>query len=255
LQHNCKSQKVQCEFCGKDVWRKPSYLKRFKHFFCNRKCRGEKTKSQRIHVNCTACEKEVLLTNARKRHSRTGLYFCNNTCKNPYIARYKRWSANPDQHRTRRPAVLEAANNTCQNCNKQVDQKMLDIHHSDVNHSNNNWNNLKCLCVWCHIGHHRQCVVLKNLEDLSEIIKTIITEQEFLSQKQSLKLENKCTICNTSISSNTKNQLCMPCFGKSLRKTERPPKHILEAQINELGYCGTARLYKVSDNAIRKWLK
>ena len=35
---------------------------------------------------------------------------------------------------------------------------------------------------------------------------------------------------------------------------ERPSREVLEAQIKELGYCATGRLYGVSDNAIRKWL-
>ncbi len=39
------------------------------------------------------------------------------------------------------------------------------------------------------------------------------------------------------------------------RKAVRPDRVTLEAQIEEHGYCGTGRLYGVSDNAIRKWLK
>lgn len=39
------------------------------------------------------------------------------------------------------------------------------------------------------------------------------------------------------------------------RKIERPTKEILLKQIQQLGYCGTGRIYDVSDNAIRKWLK
>lgn len=38
------------------------------------------------------------------------------------------------------------------------------------------------------------------------------------------------------------------------RKAVRPEKEVLLKQIDELGYCGTGRIYGVSDNAIRKWL-
>lgn len=43
--------------------------------------------------------------------------------------------------------------------------------------------------------------------------------------------------------------------GIKRRKVERPTEEILLSQIRELGFCGTARIYGVSDNAIRKWLK
>lgn len=39
------------------------------------------------------------------------------------------------------------------------------------------------------------------------------------------------------------------------RKVERPDLEVLKKQIAELGYCGTARLYGITDNGIRKWLK
>jgi very-short-patch-repair endonuclease len=39
------------------------------------------------------------------------------------------------------------------------------------------------------------------------------------------------------------------------RKTERPPLEELKKIINENGYKGTGKIFNVSDNAIRKWLK
>jgi very-short-patch-repair endonuclease/transposase-like protein len=39
------------------------------------------------------------------------------------------------------------------------------------------------------------------------------------------------------------------------RKMERPSKKILENQIKEYGFSKTGRIYGVSDNAIRKWVK
>jgi len=38
-------------------------------------------------------------------------------------------------------------------------------------------------------------------------------------------------------------------------KVIRPTMKILIGQINELGYVKTGKIYGVSDNAIRKWLK
>jgi len=39
------------------------------------------------------------------------------------------------------------------------------------------------------------------------------------------------------------------------RKVERPDIEELKKQISEIGYSATGRIYGVSDNAIRKWLK
>jgi very-short-patch-repair endonuclease len=39
------------------------------------------------------------------------------------------------------------------------------------------------------------------------------------------------------------------------RKIERPEKEILKKQIEEYGYSKTGRIYGVSDNAVRKWIK
>ena len=39
------------------------------------------------------------------------------------------------------------------------------------------------------------------------------------------------------------------------RKVERPDYETLKKQINEYGFVGTGKLFGVSDNSIRKWLK
>lgn len=42
--------------------------------------------------------------------------------------------------------------------------------------------------------------------------------------------------------------------GKNRIKKDIPNYEILKDQISKFGYCGTGRIYGVSDNAIRKWL-
>ncbi len=160
-------QRVQCEFCRKDVWRKESYIKRYSHFYCDRECRFEHQRSLQPRVKCSACNKEIILDGRRRKNSKTGLYFCNNDCKNPYIARVKRWAKNPLSYRKRRPRIIKVAGGKCQNCEYNENERMLDIHHNDGNHRNNDWKNLRCLCVWCHTGFHRGVIKLKNLKSLT----------------------------------------------------------------------------------------
>ena len=64
---------------------------------------------------------------------------------------------------------------------------------------------------------------------------------------------NKCIECEVTISHGAVR--CVECANLRKRRAVRPGKEALLQQVKELGYCGTARLYGVSDNAIRKWLK
>ena len=43
--------------------------------------------------------------------------------------------------------------------------------------------------------------------------------------------------------------------GRNRRRVERPPYDELLREIDEFGYLGVGRLYGVSDNAIRKWVR
>lgn len=64
-----------------------------------------------------------------------------------------------------------------------------------------------------------------------------------------------CKSCGKPITKNSKSGLCFKCSCEEKRKVKRPPLNVLKEQIEEFGYVGTAKIYGVSDNAIRKWLK
>lgn len=65
----------------------------------------------------------------------------------------------------------------------------------------------------------------------------------------------KCEKCGAKITGNGKTKLCNACFKTSSRLVDRPSLEELIEKIKELGYSGTGRLYGVSDNSIRKWIK
>lgn len=150
-----------CSYCNKQVYRRPDRLKQNKNTYCNLECKHNHLKEKRTIVKCENCNKELSLTPKRSRNSKTGIYFCNNNCKNPYIAANKRWAKNPNCYQKRRPVILNVANKACQNCGYNADERMLDIHHHDNNHKNNDWDNLRCVCSWCHTLHHRGVQILK----------------------------------------------------------------------------------------------
>ena len=51
-----------------------------------------------------------------------------------------------------------------------------------------------------------------------------------------------------------RSKLCLGCSRQNQRRVNRPSKEQLKQDILQMGYSATGRKYKVSDNAIRKWL-
>lgn len=64
-----------------------------------------------------------------------------------------------------------------------------------------------------------------------------------------------CLNCGNICSGYSKEKLCNNCIKILQRKVERPSLELLQQQIKELGYRATGRIYSVTDNTIRKWLK
>jgi len=66
-----------------------------------------------------------------------------------------------------------------------------------------------------------------------------------------------CRFCNNKfeVSDRRVNYCSKKCHSLSRRKIDRPSKAILSEQIERLGYVGVAKIYGVSDNAVRKWMK
>ena len=86
-----------------------------------------------------------------------------------------------------------------------------------------------------------------------ECIKEIQLYKPFFSQKS-----NTCLDCQTEIYQ--KNLRCTFCMNKkkfqdNCKETNRPSYKDLIKSVNDIGYSATGRLYGVSDNAIRKWIK
>lgn len=63
-----------------------------------------------------------------------------------------------------------------------------------------------------------------------------------------------CKQCGKQVT-NSKSGLCVSCFNKSRAIKNRPSKEELKDMIMSLPFTEIARIYKVSDNTIRKWCK
>ena len=262
-----------CSNCKKDIYKTPYTLKHHKIFFCNKNCLKEfnSKKSKTIEVNCNYCNKKITKTNSQQRSSKAGLFFCNNLCKNRYLAKNKRWKKSKDNilhHRSRQNILLQKNNYTCQKCGYDENKKMLDVHHYDHNHKNNKYNNLRILCVWCHIKHHRLkeeyiLPIVISDEEMEKEIKLFIEKKirintEKINKKTRRLLSKICLNCKKKFETKIKKQKYCSCGCSSQNKQKvknRPSQEQLLQEIKETNYCVVGRRYGVSDNAIRKWVK
>jgi hypothetical protein len=65
-----------------------------------------------------------------------------------------------------------------------------------------------------------------------------------------------CKKCGRKIHHKTKSGLCVRCVRIGVgRKAARPSLDVLIGQTKQYGFSATGRMYGVSDNAIRKWLR
>lgn len=114
----------------------------------------------------------------------------------------------------------------------------LQLDHENGNNSDNRIENLRILCPNCH----------SQTETYAS--KNTVGKRDTLEDKF-------CKECNKEISKRNYHGsgYCRSCGMKRARKVERPSKEVLLKQVEEHGYRGTGKIYGVSDNAIRKWLK
>jgi hypothetical protein len=141
----------------------------------------------------------------------------------------------------------------CEQCDQGEDwrgKKMaLILDHINGISNDNRLENLRILCPNCNATLETHCKGYKNTKTRQngEKIETLCENLD----KGVLKIEKT-------------EQEKQDNFGFSIleresqikqRKAERPSYDILTDEINKLGYSGTGKKYKVSDNTIKKWKK
>ena len=108
-----------CDYCGKEITRKPSLLKKYKYHYCSRNCsaaaNNKRHRSGKNHPN---------YTNGSKSYRKRALREYGHKCQNPDCLLTKELGELPVE--------------------------MLDVDHIDNDRSNNAIENLQVLCVWCH---------------------------------------------------------------------------------------------------------
>lgn len=143
----------RCEFCHDWYYVPQKELKRTK--YCSKNC-NNRGRRKRVKVNCAQCGSDIEKTPSKLKNSKSGLFFCNRTCKeeaqklggikqiqpNHYGNGNGKW--------TYRERALSKYGKLCNKCGYSKDVRMLDVDHIDSDRSNNKIENLQVLCVWCH---------------------------------------------------------------------------------------------------------
>jgi len=132
----------------------------------------------------------------------------------------------------------------CENCNLSEwfgKPAPLELHHINGVNNDNRIENLQILCANCHAQTDSYCGKNHKNTKIKKKIK---------------KITRGCIDCNIEIYRSSRR--CKPCsvtFKRQEYIKSLPDPITLINQIKALGYVKTGKLYNVSDNAIRKWIK
>lgn len=256
-----------CDYCKKDIYKQEWHLQKYKKHFCKKSCHIKylKQNTQYFIAKCAFCQNEVRKRNFTRKHSKTGLLFCNNLCKNRFLATHRRWLKDDVfSYSQRREILLEIGDNKCQVCDYDEDIRMLDIHHYDENRNNNKIENLRLVCVWCHLLHHRteNKLSLPPIATEKEIVDQVKKRNQERINKfiQSITKVKNPIICNCCkkefIPEKQKQKYCSPeCAKQDRRKIKWPAKEKLIELIKIKPLTLIGKQFGVSDNSIRKWAK
>ncbi|GAK60892.1 conserved domain protein [Candidatus Vecturithrix granuli] len=110
---------------------------------------------------------------------------------------------------------------------------VLQIDHINGDHKDNRFENLRIVCPNCHS-------------------QTDTFAGKHLPKPRK---ERFCKECGAGITRYSKSGLCAACACKHQRKVERPSREELERLLETHSFVSVGRMFGVSDNAIRKWLR
>jgi hypothetical protein len=147
----------KCRICGKKVLIKPSHLKMGWGKYCSKKCQA-KSQIKGRWLNCNNCGKKVYRTPKDFKRSKNNKFFCSVSCHCSWENKNRRcgenapnWIAGQTVYR----ALLKRYGNPeeCSRCSTK-DKRVLVVHHKDFDSRNNKQENLEWLCRNCHCIIH-----------------------------------------------------------------------------------------------------
>jgi len=123
---------------------------------------AERKERMGSNVKCAACAKALYRSPRRLKLSKSGLYFCSNTCRASaqhvggpleFLPEHYGTLGEEGYSRYRAKAFKHKAS-CCELCSYDKFPKLLEVHHKDKNRRNSDLNNLQILCRNCHAEQH-----------------------------------------------------------------------------------------------------
>jgi hypothetical protein len=160
-----------------------------------------------------------------------------------------------ESQRRKKIFAVEQFGGECQLCGYKKCINALEFHHLDKSQKEEephyvimrwSWEKAikeleKCIlvCSNCHQEIHYKYIDI----DLKPLQKTFFKKQ--------------CPVCEEEfLTSNDEQKYCDTiCMGMSYRRIERPTLEELQDLLSKYSYVKVGKMYGVSDNAIRKWMK
>ena len=149
--------KKQCLICGKDIYIKRYHAKKGWGKYCSKKCQF-KGQENGNWVECDYCGKKIYRTPKDFKRSKSKKFFCSRACHCSWENENRRcgenapnWIAGQTAYRSllKRSGKREK----CSSCGNK-DKRVLVVHHIDSNRRNNKSENLEWLCRNCHCIAH-----------------------------------------------------------------------------------------------------
>lgn len=148
---------INCDYCGKEIekqLKKVTFARKNNNkMVCSVDCSNallSQLNNKKIAVNCNYCSIEF-------KKSRTKINEINNYCSTECFVEWQKENLSLDNSKlygnsinSYRKLAFKYYGKTCNRCNYDVYEQMLDVHHIDRNRKNNAVENLEVLCVWCH---------------------------------------------------------------------------------------------------------
>lgn len=183
-----------------------------------------------------------------------------------------------DLRRNKKKKLVELLGGGCYICGYNRVMKALDFHHLNAEDKEFNisstfltqkaWDTIllelvktMCVCRNCHAEIHEGL----HAEKIAEWTAYIdIHKEEILNVGRSMfarpiktLFTRGCAYCGKVFTtSEEQTKFCSTdCGHKSQRKVQRPSEEQLKDLLTKHSYCAVARMWGVSDNTIRKWLK
>lgn len=121
----------------------------------------------------------------------------------------------------------------------------LELHHINGDSRDHRIENLQLLCPNCH----------SQTESYAKRKDTVKKEKICLKCKKTFLGSKNRKFCSTKCSGQYNANTYLSVLPKKRKVVNRPNKEELIKLITDQGYCAVGKMFGVSDNAVRKWLK